>query len=1507
MQNRSTESDDHQSHKAGGHRKNRWRVMAGVFAGPIFTVLVVSVWLLAGTTNSPPASPEYAAYGSESGISGNSDLVQTPTEALQSRQPGLLVRYKAAGEMEGRSDVRTSRLAALHVSVGDPPTPFLDPGPFVAQWEGWLEVADGAGDYRFYYEGTGEIEMSLDGSVILQADGFGGQVNSEPVHLDEGSYELRVRYHSPQTGPAHMRLLWSGPVFTPEPLPPSALSHDRTDEALVRSEQLRRGRELIGRYSCLECHRPEDPSYFEGAVMPELRRDAPDLSEVGSRLRAGWMHRWLEDPHSVRASAKMPRMGLDSRDAADITAWLVTLGEAPDADEDETILREAARVAEGGRLYASQGCVACHSLGGPSDSEERLSLADVADKWYSSALVDYLREPSRHYAWTGMPDFRLSEREATALAAYLISEAGPGDSPAAQMVTGDVHRGKRLVSERGCASCHVSPAEDLKEAPSLEALLKADWQHGWLGDAGHGSEHPSYPALNSEDRQALRALADGEVESLRRFSPVEFSRRQVKELDCRACHEMDGRGDRWSELSDEVAHLIPNDAEIPFAFAQRRPGLTWAGEKLQPEWLEDLLAGTQEFQPRPWLEARMPAIGAEPELLAKGLLAMHGIENKFDHIHPDPDLVSEGSTFARGLGRGFFCQSCHHGGAGGGFPAPDLAMLGERLQPEFFYWKMHSPRRVDSQTAMPAFADAEGRTRHLDRFDGDAQKQFEAIWHYLVDTRAGRVIDAEDEERDAGTPWAELYQQMDKGPFYSGVIDVPDYDPEDLEINPVLGYVTNVPTEGHIPKGLSIRIGDRNQGTIHFDHDLLVMRAAWSDGFLEFRSPHDRGIRNVPPPAVAGKIWFTNPDVAGWSTGEDPRFDDPRNEPFGPVPAEQGHYNGLYLHGDRTVLSYSVAGTPVLESPWYVEDRQINAFVRDLKVGGHEEPISVLLFDSGDNGNMSFERQESLQVVRVVTIEGRVKMAAVHTENENDVELVSTSEGYIGLRLNPWADERSVRVLIWEGEPAGQEAFLELATRNVKPVDVVRLTEPGPARWGEPLVTQGELDEAGETWAVDRVTAPLVNPYNALFNFTDVDFLDDGRAVLTTMHGDVWLVDGIDDSLGRLEWQRYATGLNHPFGVRVVDGKIYVSTDDELLILHDRNGNGEADYYESFSNLIAPPPGAWRHAFGLEVDSDGNFYFARGRGVSGTKWENGVYRISSDGREIEQIATGFRQPWGMGISPDGLITVSQQEGTWVPQTPINKIDPDNRKGSFYGFNPNRFRSETPYLRDRGFEPPLVWLPRNVDNSGAGQVWVDSDKWGLPRGQMLHMAYGQATVLQVMYEQVENDWQGGVVPVATLNDIQPRNGRFHPQDGQLYVAGLSPGGFERVRYTGGAIYLPVGLHAHENGLRIRFAEPLNRQVAREVANYSVHRWNYRWSDDYGSGYYSVENPELYGEDPVEVISVRVLDGGREVFLEIPGMVPVDQMRIRYELEAADGIPLKEDIYSTVNALRPAFDP
>ncbi len=1439
-------NDKKQAEEPKNHRK---RIIAGLLASPVLMVVFLAAWFL--------FLQDYLSSGST--ISSVSEPISP-----ELKQQGLLVHFTQPGIQS--PDTRTSRLASLFVDADEPPTPFLEPGPFEAEWEGILHVTE-EDDYQFYIEGNGRTQFRLGGKNILEAE---GSAESEPVRLPEGYYELQLYYQSPEAGPAQIRLLWSGSLFIPEPLPPGALSHNGTEEALTRSNQLRRGRELVTRYSCLKCHEPEDPAFFAGNGMPELERDAPDLTEVASRLRTGWIQQWMKSPHALRPSATMPGMDFTPQQAADITAWLATLGEAPDATGTPS-QESPGLITTGERLYTSMGCIACHTLDANQDDHKLLSLAGISDKWYPSALAEFLIKPSRHYRWTQMPDFRLDEDEAAAITAFLISATDSEKIPEA--ISGDIGRGESLVQIHGCASCHSMPAENLLEAPSLETILADDWQLGWLGREGGSGDHPSYPALSQNDREALKVFAATGFESLKRYSPIEFATRQVVELDCRACHVIDGRADRWSQLTEEDTPAEdPEDATL-----RERPPLTWAGEKLQPEWLESLLAGTLEFETRPWLDARMPAIGAKPDLLARGMIESHGFDGiNFRHIRPDPEMIAIGRRLSTDIGGGFGCNFCH-----GGREDLDMYLFGDRLRPEYFYWKMWTPSRVDSLSAMPQFGSLrDGRTRLRDTAEGIAEVQFEAIWHFFVENRLSeRDPDAE----SVVTRWDELYRKMDTGPFFSRAMEVPEGNRE--------------------PKGLAIRVGDGQQATVHFDQDLLRMSAGWTGEFLNFRSNHDWGTRNSTPPAAGGDVKFLNPPVTGWSTAGNPlSFTDIREEPYGPIPEENGRYEGIYLHGSRVVVSYTVSGTPVLESPWYVENSRTGGFLRDLQIGSHNQPLAVLLFDSEDEV-VNIQRQGSLQTARAGQ-NGNITVAAL--SGENTAELIVTEEGHVALQFEPHDEDQTVRVLIWNGAAADETSFLELAAANETPDDVQSLTGPGPARWGEPLVTRGEPGENGTAYVADKITAPVENPYDALMHFTGIDFMEDGRAVLSTIHGDVWLVDGLDDSLEQISWQRFATGLNMPFGVKVVDGNIYVSNEDELTLLHDRNGSGEADYYENFHNLITPGAGGWNQAFGLETDSEGNFYFVRGRGNRLSDYRNGVIRVSADGSGMDLIASGFRQPFGMGISPEGLVTVSQQEGTWVPQTPVHMIDPENRKGSFYGYQPAQFRTEDPYPRELGYEPPILWLPRNIDNSGGGQVWVDSDNWGLPRGQMLHLSYGRGTFNKIMYETVDGDRQGAVVPLGRVG-ARPRVGRFHPEDGHLYVAGLSPEGFERIRYTGETLYLPESVHAHENGLRIRFTQALDPEAAGDVSNFNVHRWNYRWNREYGSEYYSVENPDLMGEDEVNVTSASVSDDGMEIFLEIPGMVPVMQMRISYDLRASDGTPMQQEMYNSVHALNPRFDP
>jgi uncharacterized protein (TIGR03000 family) len=129
----------------------------------------------------------------------------------------------------------------------------------------------------------------------------------------------------------------------------------------------------------------------------------------------------------------------------------------------------------------------------------------------------------------------------------------------------------------------------------------------------------------------------------------------------------------------------------------------------------------------------------------------------------------------------------------------------------------------------------------------------------------------------------------------------------------------------------------------------------------------------------------------------------------------------------------------------------------------------------------------------------------------------------------------------------------------------------------------------------------------------------------------------------------------------VRDGQVFVLGRDQITCLHDLDGDGEADFYENFCNLVSTSTGGHEYVTSLEKDDDGNFYFVDPRGL---------HRISRDGRRKETLATGFRNPNGIGVSPDGkILTVAPQQGEWTPSSALCEIRP----GGYYGYGyPGRY-------------------------------------------------------------------------------------------------------------------------------------------------------------------------------------------------------------------------------------------
>ena len=213
--------------------------------------------------------------------------------------------------------------------------------------------------------------------------------------------------------------------------------------------------------------------------------------------------------------------------------------------------------------------------------------------------------------------------------------------------------------------------------------------------------------------------------------------------------------------------------------------------------------------------------------------------------------------------------------------------------------------------------------------------------------------------------------------------------------------------------------------------------------------------------------------------------------------------------------------------------------------------------------------------------------------------------------------------------------------------------EPGRLRWGAPIVTQGVVDRRKTPFAIDTITVPYKNPHQALMFAAGHDFTVNGDCYVAMAHGDVWKVTGIDAELKAVKWQRFATGLYQPLGLRVIKDQVYVLGRDQITRLHDRNQDGEADFYETFNNDIMIGGGGHSYATCLESDPEGNLYFIRC--AEDTPHGGVLLKVSADGSRLSVVATGFRNPNGLGVSPSGVITAADQQGTWVPETRLDVI------------------------------------------------------------------------------------------------------------------------------------------------------------------------------------------------------------------------------------------------------------
>ncbi|MDU0355356.1 PA14 domain-containing protein [Paraglaciecola aquimarina] len=234
----------------------------------------------------------------------------------------------------------------------------------------------------------------------------------------------------------------------------------------------------------------------------------------------------------------------------------------------------------------------------------------------------------------------------------------------------------------------------------------------------------------------------------------------------------------------------------------------------------------------------------------------------------------------------------------------------------------------------------------------------------------------------------------------------------------------------------------------------------------------------------------------------------------------------------------------------------------------------------------------------------------------------------------------------------------------------------------------------------------------------------------------------------------------------------------------------------------------------------------------------------------------------------------------------------------------------------------------ADNSGGGQVWVPEGAWGDLGGSLIHLSYGQSTAYTVLKDEVNGQVQGGVIALPFKLMSSAMRARFNPaNNNQLYITGFKGwqtnatllSAINRITYKGQPFKRVSKLKASTKGLYLTFNHTLDPTSANNLQNYSIQRWNYLYSKQYGSAHFATDIPEKELEkyrntesksvgrvgipsnrsgESVYITAVKLLPDNKTVFLKIQDMKPVDQMKIDYSLLTSKGQELSQTIYNTI---------
>lgn len=604
-------------------------------------------------------------------------------------------------------------------------------------------------------------------------------------------------------------------------------------------------------------------------------------------------------------------------------------------------------------------------------------------------------------------------------------------------------------------------------------------------------------------------------------------------------------------------------------------------------------------------------------------------------------------------------------------------------------------------------------------------------------------------------------------------------------------------------------------------------------------------------------------------------------------------FGGYYLNGATTILRLEIGKAPVLHMPEIrpSADGQQRFLVRNVEF--LEQIAGTLDLSLPIPAGGSAEKSGEVTILREPDGVILVRLAYAHAVAWHAVKGwnglvcdVSGEGGRISISTAPAHGRLATASWIGDAKAAdaGRGSLLEAIRQAPEPSSFAK---GGAKRFPVTVKVSGHLDAdpeaSGGSYEVDDIPVPSDNPYHAPMTLSGLAFDRQGTAYVSTLVGDVWKVTGLQGDLGHVEWKRFASGLDLPMGIEVVDDIPYVNVRRNILRLIDLNGDGEADFHERFNQMDLPTGDECGRD--LRRDGAGNFYF---------NTVAAIYRLSADGKDLRKVGHGARNPLGLAVRDDGLVLSDSSEGN-IGNGTCTVYESDH---------PENAASVAKLRR-------ILYLPRGLDNSPGSRLFMNEPRFGPLGGAILGTSFGSGTWYYLLRDSAEGSPQAALVPMPGRFSAGACRMAVQPLDGQVFVAGLdgwgdyatTEGCLHRLRHTGRETLRLSGWEACRNGMLLHFDHELASR-APDAGSFFAQQWNYvDSSKTYGSPEYSVTDSGVIGHDRVKVASVTMGADRRSLFLAMPSILPAMCTHVHGSLRGADGAEVPLDFYATINRLRP----